>query len=396
LKIVAPTIDFQAGHLAILPVLSLDHKQFTDIPQKLIQYARDDWNSYETSWNFTDLPLLRPEYRRETLAETYKALRAKWQQNTDDMQRLEEENNRMFINAYGLEDELSPQVPLNEITLTCNPHYRYGGSANKTQDELDSLLKADTVKELISYAIGCMFGRYSLDKPGLIMAGLAGAGERIGDYLKQVPEPTFMPDDDNVIPILDKAYFVDDAADRFGTFVATALGYDRNSGSEKTRHRINMEFIESALGMSVRRYLLKDFYDDHVKRYKKRPIYWLFTSPKGSFNALIYMHRYHQDMASVVLNKYLREFMSKLNAEKNSLDASSTKSAGAQADKTRALKELENIKKIIAELEVDERDVVYPLAISRISLDLDDGVRANYPKLGPALRKIAGLEQGGE
>ena len=171
---------------------------------------------------------------------------------TLEMQRLEEENNRIFIDAYGLQDELTPEVPLNEITLTCNPHYRYGN--NKNEEELETLLLADTMKEFISYAVGCMFGRYSLDKPGLI---LANQGETIEDYLKQIPEPSFPADDDNVIPMLDGDWFTDDITDRFCKFLKVTFGEEH--------YEENLTFIEKALGKDIRKYFLKDFYNDHVK-----------------------------------------------------------------------------------------------------------------------------------
>jgi len=295
------------------------------------------------------------------------------------MQRLEEENNRIFIEAYGLQDELTPEVPLNEITLTCNPHYRYGN--NRSDEELEALLKADTLKEFISYAVGCMFGRYSLDKPGLI---LANQGETIEDYLKQVPEPTFPADTDNVIPILDGDWFTDDISERFRKFLRVTFGDER--------YEDNLKFIESALGKDIRKYFLKDFYNDHVRRYKKRPIYWLFSSPKGSFNALIYLHRYRPDTVSVVLNDYLREFRSKLVARKNQMEGLNISASASQAEKTRALKEIENIKKMIEELQDYERDVLYPLATEQIDIDLDDGVKVNYVKFGLALKKVPGLD----
>lgn len=304
------------------------------------------------------------------------------------MQRLEEENNRIFIDAYGLQDKLTPEVPLNEITLTCNPHYRYGN--NKSEEELEALLLADTMRELVSYAVGCMFGRYALDKPGLI---LANQGETIEDYLKQVPEPRFPADDDNVIPMLDGDWFTDDIADRFRKFLRVALGEEH--------YEDNLKFIETALGKNgkprdIRDYFLKDFYNDHVRRYKKRPIYWLFSSPKGNFNALIYMHRYRPDTVSVVLNDYLREFRTKLSAEKNRLEAISISASATQAEKTKALKDVEKLTKMIAEMEEYEREVIYPLATEQVKIDLDDGVKVNYPKFGSALKKIPGLDAGEE
>ena len=343
-----------------------------------------DWDSYETSWDFNSLPLLNPDYRQPTLKATYQKLRAHWREMTLEMQQLEKENNRIFIEAYGLQDELTPEVPLTEITLTCNPHYRYGG--DKSEEELEALLLADTMRELVSYAVGCMFGRYALDKPGLI---LANQGETIEDYLKRVPEPSFPADDDNVIPMLDGDWFTDDIAERFRKFLRVAFGDEH--------YEANLKFFEKALGKNgkardIRDYFLKDFYSDHVRRYKKRPIYWLFSSPKGSFNALIYMHRYRPDTVSVVLNDYLREFRTKLTSHKSHLEAVSISAGASAGEKTKALKEIDKINKMIVELEDYEREVLYPLATEQVEIDLDDGVKANYPKFGAALKKIVGLE----
>ncbi len=295
------------------------------------------------------------------------------------MQRHEEENNRIFIDAYGLQDELTSDVPLNEITLTCNPYYRYGN--DKTEDELEALLLADTTRELISYAVGCMLGRYSLDKPGLI---LANQGDTLQQFLEQVPNPSFSPDEDNVIPMLEDDWFADDIAERFRAFMRVAFG-DKNLDE-------NIAFIESAIGKDLRKYFLKDFYADHVKRYKKRPIYWMFSSPKGSFNALIYMHRYRPDTVSIVLNDYLREFRTKLTAKKENLEQVTISASASQREKTQALKEIEKIDKTLDEINEYEHEVLYPLATQQIEIDLDDGVKVNYPKFGKALKKIPGLE----
>ncbi|MEA2031718.1 MAG: class I SAM-dependent DNA methyltransferase, partial [candidate division Zixibacteria bacterium] len=311
---------------------------------------------------------------------SYKKYRSQCQHMTDEMKQLEEENNRIFIEAYGLQDELTPDVPLKEITLTCNPHYRYNG--NKSEAELEALLLADTMKEFISYAVGCMFGRYSLDKEGLI---LANQGETIEDYLKKVPKPTFPADDDNVIPMLKEDWFTDDISERFYRFLRITFGEEK--------YNENLKFIEDAIGKTIRKYFIKDFYNDHIKRYKKRPIYWLFSSPKGIFNALIYMHRYRPDTASVVLNEYLREFHNKLVSRKDNLETISVSASGSQSEKTKALKEIEQLKGMISELESYEKDVLYPLATEKIEIDLDDGVKVNYNKFGPALKKVTGLSE---
>lgn len=384
LKALCPTLSFTSGEIAKIPLVRPTAKRTDALVASAVLVSRRDWDSFETSWDFTHLPLLNPDYRQPTLKATYQKLRAHWREMTLEMQRLEQENNRIFIEAYGLQDELTPEVPLNEITLTCNPHYRYGN--DKSEDELEALLLADTMRELVSYAVGCMFGRYALDKPGLI---LANQGETIEDYLKRVPEPSFPADDDNVIPMLDGDWFTDDIAERFRKFLRVAFG--------DVHYEANLQFVEKALGKNgkardIRDYFLKDFYTDHVKRYKKRPIYWLFSSPRGSFNALIYMHRYRPDTVSVVLNDYLREFRTKLTSHKNHLEAVSISASSSQGEKTKALKEIEKITKMIAELEEYEREVLYPLATEQVEIDLDDGVKVNYPKLGAALKKIVGLE----
>lgn len=386
LTVINPTMAFQAGDLKSFPFIPPDDKDPSrGLIQKAIALSRIDWDSNETSWDFTNLPLLNPDYRQPTLKATYQKLRAHWQEMTLEMQRLEEENNRIFIDAYGLQDELTPDVPLKEITLTCNPHYRYGN--DKSEDELETLLLADTLRELISYAVGCMFGRYALDKPGLI---LANQGETIADYLKRVPQPSFPADDDNVIPLLDGDWFPDDIAERFRQFLRVAFG--------EAHYEENLRFVEQGLNIKGRRnygirdYFLGEFYSDHVKRYKKRPIYWLFSSPKGSFNALIYLHRYRPDTVSVVLNDYLREFRTKLTSHKQHLEAVTISASASQGEKTKALKEIDKITKMIAELEEYEREVLYPLATQQLAIDLDDGVKVNYPKFGAALKKIVGLD----
>jgi type II restriction/modification system DNA methylase subunit YeeA len=386
LSIFSPTLNFEVGSIKMLPLSkrTVLTSFVVNVIRKLVNFGKIDWDSYETSWDFTTLPLLNPDYHQPTLIETYQKLRAHWREMTLEMQRLEEENNRIFIEAYGLQDELTPEVPLNEITLTCNPHYRYGG--DKSEEELETLLLADTMRELISYAVGCMFGRYALDKPGLI---LANQGETIEDYLKQIPEPSFTPDQDNVIPLLDADWFSDDITERFKQFLRITFGEEH--------YEENLTFIEQALNIkgkrsyTLRDYFLSEFYSDHVRRYKKRPLYWLFSSPKGSFNALIYMHRYQPYTASTVLS-YLRDFKNeKLRAHKHQLEAVSISASASKSEKTKALKEIEKVNKLITELDAYERDILYPLATKQVEIDLDEGVKVNYPNFGTALKKIPGL-----
>src|SRR5699024_8697610 len=217
--------------------------------------------------------------------------------------------------------------------------------------------------------VGCLFGRYSLDKRGLI---LADPGATLRDYLEKVPKPTVMPDADNVIPIVDGDWFEDDVVVRFRQFLRSAFG--------EQYFEENLEFVTDSLGVkNLQDYFLKSFYKDHVQRYKKRPIYWLFSSPKGSFNALIYMHRYTPSTVSTVLTS-LREYVTKLE------------SALQQAERAGNAKEADRLRKILVELNEYEHDTLFPKASENVVIDLDDGVKANYPKFGAALKKIPGLE----
>jgi hypothetical protein len=443
LEFLSPTLNFQPGDIGralFLPdCLKLKIKS-----TESVFHTKADWDNYETSWDFSDYPLLRTEspwpvsdgrkeledvfrptenrpIKGKTLEESWKNWRAFSEAATARMKELEEENNRIFIDAYGLRDELDPDVPLKEITLTCNPWYRFS-SDDKSAEELWTLMREETMKEFISYAVGCMFGRYSLDKPGLI---LANQGETFRDYVAKVggqrvegrgqergqrvegrgqgnteddgqelspltsdlsttSDLSFLPDEQNVIPVLEKDWFTDDITERFYEFLRVTFG--------REHFNENLAFLEEALGKDVRKYFLKDFFNDHVKRYKKRPIYWLFTSPKGGFQALIYMHRYRPDTVSVILNDYVREYRAKLAARVEHLQGVEASGDAAKGAKTKAIKEIESLRKIIDELDTWEREVLYPLASERKEIDLDDGVKVNYPKFDGAVKKIAGLE----
>lgn len=386
LPVLNPTLHAQLRDIKSIPRLgrATANPRCIEISKACIRVAKGDWDSYETACDFATLPLLSNDTSPSSLKSRYRELRAHWLEKTLGMQRLEEENNRNFIAAYSLQDELEPNLPLSEITLTCNPHYRYGG--DKSDEELETLLLADTMRELVSYAVGCMFGRFALDKPGLI---LANQGETIDDYRRQIPSPRFAADSDNAIPMLDGNWFADDITLRFRQFLRVAFGDEH--------YEDNLAFVEQALNVkgkrnySLRDYFLGEFYADHVRRYKKRPIYWLFASSKGSFSALIYMHRYRPDTASVVL-KYLREYRTKLAIEKERQAAVSISPGNSQGERTRAMKEVDRLTKVLAELEDYERDALYPLATEQVEIDLDDGVKVNYLKLGAALKKLPGLE----
>ena len=462
LSILNPTVNYSSGIIQKAPLPKL-----RSIPKlhalECVEISRADWDSYETSWDFQTNPLLTVGNRLNSggnqfdLSAIYIALRRDWQRQTEEMRRLEIENNRIFIDAYGLQDELSPEVPWNEITLTCNPWYRYGKNIenfdavcndfvlgkkerieilpvnNNESDErpaeafpfskeTEERLLEDTIKEFISYAVGCMMGRYSPEKPGLILANqgesfddyastLAGIKihfqresiplnspenfAKVREYLKDATwygavtdesgkKYSLIADRDGVIPILDEEWFVDDIVAQFKQFLRFTFG--------KEHFADNLDFIEKALGKDLRKYFIKDFYKDHVQRYKKRPIYWMFSSPKGSFNALIYMHRYRPDTVSIVLNEYLREFISKIRAKREHLIGDNNRTTLSPAEKTRNLKQIDKYAAMLTELDAYERDILYPLAQEKIAIDLDDGVKVNYVKFGAALKKIPGLE----
>jgi transcription elongation GreA/GreB family factor len=230
------------------------------------------------------------------------------------------------------------------------------------------------MREFISYAVGCMLGRYSLDKPGLI---LANQGETADDYRQQIPEPTFAPDEDNVIPLLDGDWFEDDITERFKAFLKVTFGTEH--------YEENLKFLEDALypdnltakkRKTIRDYFLKEFYNHHIKLYKKRPIYWLFSSPKGTFNALIYMHRYRPDTVGTVLH-YLRDFRDKLTHHADHQQMLADSASASKSEKTQAIKDVAAIKKQLKELE-DYEKTLFEVAARKIDIDLDDGVKHNY------------------
>jgi type II restriction/modification system DNA methylase subunit YeeA len=310
----------------------------------------------------------------KTLEQIVAQHREEWKERSLDQQRLEIENNEAVAKLYGLEDEVPSHVPLERVSLTNNSAFRW---PNKTPEERDALFAESAIVDLISYAAGCMFGRYSLDAPGLI---LGDKGSTLEDYLAKVTNPTLMPDEDNVIPIVDGDWFEDDIVERFRLFLRVVFG--------EQHFEQNLRYVTKTLGLkNLRDYFIKTtgrgaaskFYTDHVQRYKKRPIYWLFSSPQGSFNALIYMHRYNPSTVSAVLT-YLREYVTKLD------------SALEQAERTENAKEADRLRKVLLELNQYEHDTLYPKASENVVIDLDDGVKANYPKFGAALKKIVGLE----
>ena len=365
LSALAPTLDFNGGTIGKLPfvrmaTVPINLKNGID---ELTSLARADWDNFETSWDFRDQPLLRPGLKGATLEASWRNWEAQSTAAIRRMQELETENNRLFIAAYGLDGELQPEVPEEQITLA----------------------RADQRTDLVaflSYAIGCMFGRYSLDASGLI---LADAGSTVQDYIAKVPNPSFAPDADGILPVLDGDWFSDDIVARFREFLRVTFG--------DAKLAENLAFIEGALGKELRKYFAKDFYKDHLKTYKKRPIYWMVSSPQGSFQALIYLHRYNRDTVNLLLNDYVRSFLHKLEERHRQLTAITLDESVRPAERTRAAKELGKIEKMLKEIRAWERDIVLPLAQKRLEIDLDDGVKVNYLKFKGLLETIPGLDK---
>ena len=374
LSVTNPTLNFQAWEIGGLPVhLNIFNKPHLDsIIENCKQISQNEWNSNESSWDFKQNEILKQS--SPYLEESYDLFQQYWTNKFFQLHKNEEDLNKQFIEIYGLQDELTPDVPLEDITILKEETSIVNGKLVFDQNEVFS--------QFISYAVGCMFGRYSLDKEGLV---LANQGETLQDYLlkveKQELELSFVPDDDNIIPVLDDEWFEDDIVGRFYAFLKASFG---EQNFEK-----NLSFVEDSLGKDIRKYFVKDFYKDHIKRYKKRPIYWMFSSPKGSFNVLVYMHRYTPDTLNQVLNGYLNEYREKLKTRNETLDHLMI--SGSPSEQNKASKEKDKIQLVLLELQEYERETLYPLATERISIDLDDGVLVNYNKFGDAIAAVAGL-----
>jgi hypothetical protein len=378
--LLCPTIHFGVGQVALFPLPGEEDEDRDRRVERLVDIARADWDESETSSSFSRPAVLEHRDESKSLAEALSVTVAGWQARTDEALRAERENNDYYLERYRLNNLGIAPVEAKDITLFCNPDNRYNRLS--VQERPVQMLN-DTVQELISYAVGCIFGRFSLDLPGLI---LADQGDSIQDYLAKVLKPSFMPDADNVIPLVDGDWFEDDLVSRFRQFLRTSFG--------EQHFEKNLRFVTESLGVNdLGGYFLKSFYKDHVQRYKKRPIYWLFSSPKGSFNALIYMHRYTPSTVSTVLNEYLREFKAKLRSTLQQQEQLAA-GGGAPQQQAAAQKEADRIRRVLLELDEYEHEVLYPLASQQVEIDLDDGVRVNYPKFGAALKKIPGLEAG--
>ena len=355
LKILAPTINFQAGDIGRLPIV--DYGVETDTIRALVTSNIDesalDWDSFETSWDFRHHPLLR---KVPTIAEAFDQWQAECDDRFNQLKANEEELNRIFIDIYGLQNELTPEVEDKDVTVR---------RADLGRD----------IRSFISYAVGCMFGRYSLDVDGLAYAG----GE--WDASKYA---SFAADKDNIIPICDDEYFDDDIVGRFVEFVRKVYGDDTLEE--------NLKFVADALGGKgqpkdvIRNYFLSDFYSDHCKIYQKRPIYWLFDSgKKNGFKALIYMHRYREDTIARIRTDYVHEQQGRYRTAIADLESRiANADTGSRVKLTKQLTKLQNQAE---ELRVYE-EKIHHLADQMIRIDLDDGVKHNYAIFQDVLAKI--------
>ncbi|WP_227978697.1 BREX-1 system adenine-specific DNA-methyltransferase PglX, partial [Deinococcus terrestris] len=359
-----PTISFQVKEIQKVPYLRPSVTLIADVKlliQACVNFAKIDWDNFETSWDFQSHPLLRPG--TATVSEAFSIWQAQAEAAFRELQRLEEENNRYWIDAYGLQDELTPEVPDEQITIR---------RADLGRD----------VRSLLSYAVGCMMGRYSLDEPGLIHAGQPFDPSR---------HTRFPADRDGILPVPLGGHFEDDVTARFAEFLRVAFAPERVAE--------NMEWVAASLGgqragetaeARIRRYFATEFMSDHIQTYKKRPIYWLFTSgKKRGFGALVYLHRYDAGTLARLRTDYLMPLQRKLDADLERVGGERD-AAGSTAAKKAAEKRLKEISEQIAEVHKYDESLRHAADL-KIPLDLDDGVAYNYWLMSaPGLEYLTG------
>ena len=359
-KILNPTLNYQVGDFERIPV-DIREDRFDEISalaKKCVSISRYDWDSFETSWDFQVHPLVLAKDKRkdQLLSDCYKLWGEECENRFAELKKNEETINQEFIDIYGLQDELSSEVDEKDVTVR---------KADLSRD----------IKSLISYAVGCMFGRYSIDNPGLMYAG----GEWDGSKYD-----SFIPDSDAIIPICDDEYFSDDIVGRFIDFVKIVYGEDTLEE--------NLQYVADALGGTgsarevIRNYFLNDFYADHLKIYQKRPIYWLFDSgKKNGFKCLIYMHRYQPDTIARIRTDYVHEQQARYRTAIEETESRIESAAGS--DKVKLTKRLNTLKAQDEEIHAYE-EKIHHLADQMISIDLDDGVKHNYEIFKDVLAKI--------
>lgn len=354
LSTLAPTINFQAGDIANIPVIFdiSEEEKINALVTQNIELEQQEWNDFEMSWDFKNNPLICNGINTVSMA--FKSWSKECDERFNQLKVNEEELNRIFIDIYGLQDELTPQVEDKDITVR---------KADLQRD----------IKSLISYAVGCMIGRYSLDNDGLAYAG--------GEWDNSKYD-TFIPDEDNCIPITDEEYFEDDIVGLFCAWLKKVYGEDTLEE--------NLDFIANALGNKgktsrevIRNYFLTDFIKDHIKTYQKRPVYWLFDSGKqNGFKVLVYMHRWNADTIGNVRVEYLhriqRVYEKEIIRMQEIIDNSHDNKEISNATKRK-----EKLQKQIKETKDYDAKIAH-LALSRIDIDLDDGVKVNYEKVQTA------------
>ena len=383
LSFLAPTMDYSAGAVGKVPTIICEEKkaEISNVVTTNIEISKSDWDSYEISWDFQHHPLLRSV---PIIAEAFDQWQAECDERFNQLKDNEEELNRIFIDIYGLRDELTPEVEDKDVTVR---------KADLGRD----------IRSFISYAVGCMFGRYSLYKDGLIFAGesysLESWVEKMNDqpgiisheelvraYCNEgvIVNEMFFPDEDNIIPICDDEYFTDDIVGRFVEFVAEVYGADTLDE--------NLKFIADALGGNgqpkdvIRKYFLSEFYSDHCKIYQKRPIYWLFDSgKKNGFKALIYMHRYQPDTIARIRTDYVHEQQARYRTAIADLEQRIANAS--TGERVKLNKRLKALNEQAAEIHAYE-EKIHHLADQMISIDLDDGVKKNYAIFQDVLAKI--------
>ncbi|HBF09412.1 MAG TPA: BREX-1 system adenine-specific DNA-methyltransferase PglX, partial [Gammaproteobacteria bacterium] len=380
LNILNPTLNFQVGNIANLPILKkIDHEHLSRLSDQCIAISKSDFDEIESSWDFRKSPLINA---KESVKLSFKKYNEHAEEQTKKLFALEEEINSYIYDSYEIDSRFRHDISLKEITLFSNIYFKFSGNRY--------MFQSDQFVDLVSYTIGCMMGRYSLDQEGLVYAHSGNKG--FSDLVDQGTYKTFPADDDGIIPLTQLEWFPDDATNRFKEFVEVVWGKDHLQenldfvAESLCLHAIKPKKGEAAID-TIRRYLSEQFFKDHLKIYKKRPIYWLFSSGKTkAFECLVYLHRYNESTLSRIRTAYVIPLLTKMDAyaEKLSQDRDASESA---AEIKRLEKELAQLQKQQAELSsFDEKLRHY--ADQRISLDLDDGVKVNYGKFGDLLANV--------
>lgn len=369
--LLAPTINYQPGDVGNLPLAKavLNNKQIGNIVSTNISISKQDWDAHETSWDFQENELVRLSKEAgegpHRLADLMDAYREHWTEQFLQLHANEEELNRQFIEIYGLEDELTPDVPPEEITILQQGEISIENEQIVWHDDV-------IVKQLISYAVGCMLGRYCLDKLGLHIAYPEPTAEEIAAYTFNGKQWSI--DEDGILPLMPSdTDFADNATVMFKRWLVVTFGEDTLVD--------NLNCVEAALGKSLDDYFVKDFWKDHKKMYQNRPIYWLFSSKKGAFQCLAYMHRMNAYTAERIRTKYLLPHIEWLVQQQTEMEANA---ANLNA---RERKRLDSITRQIAECR-EYHDRLHTVADEQIAFDLDDGVVVNYAKFGDVLAKL--------